>query len=248
MITNFYTRPENIVHETLTIDGEEAKHILQVLRYKTGDVISVVDGRGTRYNVLIEKTSEEYLQGKILSYILSENEPICQVTLAQAVCRNERMDFLIEKATEIGISSIIPILTERSLVRVSGGLREKNKMERWRRLAIASMKQSLRTVLPEIQNIIKFEEFLPRIGNFDLCLIASLEEGSKSIKICEEMKKNKKRILLVVGPETGFSADELSQATTCGAIPITLGARRLRTETAGVVFLSLVLHQLDDLG
>jgi len=248
MITNFYTRPENIDYETLTIDGEEAKHILQVLRYKTGDVISVVDGRGTRYNVLIEKTSEEHLQGKIISSILSENEPICQVTLAQAVCRNERMDFLIEKATEIGVSSIIPILTERSLIRVSGSSREKNKMDRWRRLAIASMKQSLRTVLPEIQNIIKFEELLPRIRNFDLCLIASLEKDSKSIKECEELRKNKGRILLVVGPETGFSEDELSQAKEYGALPITLGARRLRTETAGVVFLSLVLHQLDDLG
>jgi 16S rRNA (uracil1498-N3)-methyltransferase len=248
MITNFYTRPENIDHETLTIDGEEAKHILQVLRYKTGDVISVVDGCGTKYNVLIEKTSKEYLQGKIISSILSENEPVCQVTLAQAVCRNERMDFLIEKATEIGVYSIIPILTERSLIKVSGGFREKNKMERWRRLAIASMKQSLRTILPEIQNIIKFKELLPRIRNFDLCLIASLEKDSKSIKECEELRNNKGRILLVVGPETGFSEDELSQATECGAIPITLGARRLRTETAGVVFLSLVLHQLDDLG
>ena len=248
MITNFYTRPENIDNETLTIDGEEARHILSVLRHKVGDIINIVDGCGKRYTVLIEKTSPTSLQGKIFSYIMEENEPACQVTLAQAVCRQERMDFLIEKTTEIGVFSIIPILTEKGLVKVSGISKGKNKIDRWRRLAIASMKQSLRTVLPEIQNIIKFDELLSRIENFDLCLIASLEKDSKSIKECEELRKSVSRILLIVGPETGFTEEEISNAKAQGAISISLGARRLRAETAGVVFLSLVLHQLDDLG
>lgn len=160
MITNFYTSPKNIGKDILTIAGEEAKHILSVLRYKARDEITVVDGCGTRYNVLIEKISKGSLQGKILSRIRKENEPTCQVTLAQAICRQERMDFLIEKTTEIGVFSIIPILTERSLVKVSGISKGKNKIDRWRRIAIASMKQSLRTVLPEIQNIVKFDELL----------------------------------------------------------------------------------------
>ncbi len=248
MITNFYTKPENIHQETLTIDGEEAKHILSVLRYKAGDLISVVDGSGTRYNVVIEKASRTSLEGKILSRIRKENEPAGHVTLAQAVCRQERMDFLIEKATEIGVSSIIPILTERNLVKVSGISKGKNKIDRWRRIAIAGMKQSLRTVLPEIENIVEFDNLLSRIKSYDLCLIASLEKGSKSIKECEELKRRTRKILLIVGPESGFSEEELSKAKLQGAIPITLGIRRLRTETAGIVFLSLVLHQLSDIG
>lgn len=248
MITNFYTSPENISDETLSIKGEEARHILTVLRYKAGDVISVVDGRGTRYRVLIEKATPDFLQGRIISEVSTENEPAHQITLAQAICKQQRMDFLIEKATEIGVSSIIPVLTERSLVKIGGPAKQKAKIDRWRRLAIASMKQSLRTVLPKIQDIIKFDQLLSRIESYDLCLIASLEEDSKSIRECDELKRKLKSVLLIVGPESGFTDEELSQAKAQGAIPITLGARRLRTETAGVVILSLVLHQLGDLG
>jgi 16S rRNA (uracil1498-N3)-methyltransferase len=247
MITNFYTKPENIDKDTLTIEGEEAKHILSVLHYRKGDVIPVVDGCGIKYNVMIDKTSKNYLQGNILSRIRRENEPACHVTLAQAVCRQERMDFLIEKATEIGVSLIIPILTQKNLVKISGISKGRNKVERWKRIAIASMKQSLRTVLPEIENILEFENLLSRIGSYDLCLIATLEKDSKSIRECEELKRRPRKILLITGPEAGFTKEELSQAKSQGAIPITLGARRLRTETAGIIFLSLILHQLGDL-
>ena len=248
MITNFYTNPEKINKETLTIDGDEAKHILSVLRHGSGDMIDVVDGCGTKYKVQIEEISRDFLQGRILSRTHKENEPNCHLTLAQAVCRKERMDFLIEKATEIGVSSLIPILTERNLIKVRGISSQKKKIDRWRRLAIASMKQSLRTVLPEIQDIIEFEQLLSKVKNYDLCLIASLTKDSKSIKECEQLKVGVKNILLIVGPEAGFTEEELSKAKTQGAIPISLGSRRLRTETAGVVFSSLVFHQLDDLG
>ncbi len=248
MITNFYTPPENIQKDTLTIEGDEAKHILSVMRYRTGDTIYVVDGKGFRYNVLIEKTSKSSLQGKILSRIRRENEPACNITLAQSVCRQERMDFLIEKATEIGVSSIIPIITQRGLVKIGESPKSRAKIERWRRIAIASMKQSLRTVLPKIENIITFENLLPRIKSYDLTLIASLEKDSKNIQDFEDLKRKVKKILLIVGPEAGFTPDELSKAKFHGAIPVTLGTRRLRAETAGIVFLSLILHHLNELG
>ncbi len=248
MITNFYASPEKISKEVLRIEGEEAKHILSVLRYGSGDVIDVVDGCGTKYKVKIEEISRDFLEGRILSRTHKENEPNCHLTLAQAICRKERMDFLIEKATEIGVSSIIPIVTERNLIKVSGVSSQQKKIDRWRRLAIASMKQSLRTVLPEIHDIIEFEQLLSKVKSFDLCLIASLDKDSKSIKECEQLRAGVKNILLIVGPEAGFTKEELSKAKAQGAIPISFGSRRLRTETAGVLFLSLVLHQLDDLG
>ncbi len=229
------------------MDGDEAKHALKILRCKIGDQIFVVDGCGTKYNVLIEKASRSTLEGKILSRIRKENEPAYHLTLAQAVCRQERMDFLIEKTTEIGVSSIIPILTAKGLVKVSGISKGKAKIDRWRRIAIAGMKQSLRTVLPEIESITAFECLLPRIGSYDLCLIASLEKDSKSLKECAELKRNVRKILLIVGPESGFSEEELTQTKLHGAIPITLGSRRLRTETAGIIFPALVLYQLGNL-
>ncbi len=248
MISNFYTSPEKINKETLTIEGDEARHILSVLRHGAGDEIDVVDGRGTKHRVMIEEVSRDFLQGKILSSTRMENEPDCHVTLAQAICRKERMDFLVEKTTEIGVASIIPIVTERNLVKVGGAAREKTKTDRWRRLAIAAMKQSLRTVLPEIHDVTPFDQLLPRIEDFDLCLIASLEKDAKNVRDCEQLKTKPDRVLLIVGPEAGFTEEELSQAKAKGVIPIRLGSRRLRTETAGVVFLSLALHQSAGLG
>jgi len=262
MITYFYVKPENVGNDSLKIVGEEAKHILTVLRYQKGETIDVVDGCGTRYKVLIQDLGKDYVEGKILSKKRRENEPIVHLTLAQAICKGPRMDFLIEKVTEIGVSTIIPILTENTVIKIgktadedgSASPTAKRKTERWRRLAIASMKQSLRSILPDIHNPIRFSDFLPKIKTFDLSLIGSLEKGAKSLRECDELKKrlrNKEAlhdVLIMVGPEAGFTEDELSRAKTFGAIPITLGSRRLRTETAGIVFSSLVLYELKDLG
>jgi 16S rRNA (uracil1498-N3)-methyltransferase len=246
MITNFYTTADKIGDETLTVDGEEARHILSVLRHGAGDQIDVADGRGTKYRVMIEEVSRDFLQGRILSRTRMENEPACQVTLAQAICRKERMDFLVEKATEIGVWSIIPIVTQRNLVKVDDASREKVKIERWRRVAIAAMKQSLRTVLPEIHDVTPFDQLLPQINNYDLCLVASLDRDAKNAGECEQLKAKPQKVLLIVGPEAGFTDEELSKAKAEGAFPVSLGPRRLRTETAGVVFLSLVLHESAD--
>lgn len=262
MITNFYVNPENVRKDSLKIVGEEAKHILTVLRYQKGDTIDVVDGCGTKYKVLIQDLGKDYVEGKILSKKKKEYEPMAHLTLAQAICKGPRMDFLIEKATEIGVSTIIPIVTENTVVKIGKITQEsgsvspgaRRKTERWKRLAIASMKQSLRSILPDIQNPIKFDDLLPKIKTFDLSLIASLEKGAKSLRECGELKKrlrNKealRNVLVMVGPEAGFTEDELSKAKAVGAIPITLGSRRLRTETAGIVFSSLVLYELEDLG
>jgi 16S rRNA (uracil1498-N3)-methyltransferase len=206
---------------------------------------------------------KDYVEGKIVSKKRRENEPSVHLTLAQAICKGAKMDFLIEKATEIGVSSIIPILTEKGVVKMgritaedgSTSLAAKKKTERWRRLAIASMKQSLRSILPDIQNPTKFDDFLPKIKTFDLSLIASLEKGAKNLKECDKLKKrlrnpkdSLRHVLIMVGPEAGFTEKELSRAKAFGAIPISLGSRRLRTETAGILFSSLVLYELEDLG
>jgi 16S rRNA (uracil1498-N3)-methyltransferase len=263
MITNFYVNPENVRKDSLKIVGEEAKHIVTVLRRQRGETIDVVDGCGIHYKVLIQDLGKDYVEGKIISEIRRENEPIAYLTLAQAICKGVRMDFLIEKATEIGVSAIIPILTENTVVKIGKTAEEnssapsaaKRKTERWRRVAIASMKQSLRSILPDIHNPTKFDDFLPKIKTFDLSLIASLEKGAKSLRGCVELKdrsRNRKNslrnVLIMVGPEAGFTEDELSKAKSFGAIPITLGLRRLRTETAGIIFSSLLLYELEDLG
>ena len=110
-------------------------------------------------------------------------------------------------------------------------------------MAIAAMKQSLRSILPEIHDVTPFAQLLPQLHAHDLCLIASLDKDAKDLRECEQLKAKPRRVLLIVGPEAGFTDEELSQAKAKGTIPINLGPRRLRTETAGLVFLASVLHE-----
>jgi len=247
MITNFYTKSENIEKDTMRIEGEEAKHILSVLRYKAGDLIDVVDGCGNRYRVNITFTERNNLEGRILSQVRKENEPICNLTLAQSVCKGYKMDWLIEKCVEIGVNSVIPLVTERTEVRFGNPRQEKSKLVRWERIAIGSMKQSLRCYLPKIGPVVGFTDLLRDVKKHDLAMIASPESRSKNLDDLEALKDQPKNTLLIVGPEAGFSPDELSQAEQRGVVPVSLGVRRLRSETAGVLFSGLVLHHLKDL-
>jgi 16S rRNA (uracil1498-N3)-methyltransferase len=246
MVTNFYCEPENIKKDSLRIVGEEKKHIVSVLRGKKGDLIDVVDGIGNKYKVRIIDIEKNSIQGKILSRKKGENEPKVHLTLAQSICKGYKMDWLIEKATEIGVSSIIPILTERTVVKVADAKKEKTKMDRWKKIAIASMKQSLRSVLPEIKGITKLNALLSQIKKYDLTLMGSLKQDAKSLKDLSRLRKALKKILVIVGPEAGFTEDELVKLRSAGAISVSLGKRRLRTETAGIVLCSLALYELGE--
>lgn len=250
MITYFYVEPKNVDKNFLKIEGEEAKHICQVLRKGEGEVIEAVDGEGIKYQVLITNTGRDSVQGRILSQIRRENEPLTHLTLAQGLIKGVRMDFLVEKITEIGVSSIIPLITEKSVLKLEKDKREITRLNRWKRIAISGMKQSLRSKLPDIQKPILFQELLAKVKEYDLALIACQTKRSirlRRIKEIIEAKKRLKKILLLVGPESGFSQEELDLALKSGVIPVSLGPRRLRSETAGIVFSSLILYELEDL-
>ncbi|MGB2698367.1 MAG: 16S rRNA (uracil(1498)-N(3))-methyltransferase [Candidatus Zixiibacteriota bacterium] len=245
MITYFYSKPENIKKDTLKIPGEEKKHIVSVLRYKEGDSIDVVDGRGYVYKVEIADIKKNEIHCKIISKKSGENEPKIQLSLAQSLCKGYKMDWLIEKATEIGVSSVIPLLTERTIIKLGDSKKEKAKIDRWRKIAIASMKQSLRSFLPDIKPVTQLKKLLPEIRKYDLTLVGSLESDAENLRDLRQLKKSTKNILAIVGPEAGFTDEELNQLKSAGAIPVSLGRRRLKTETAGIVLSSLVLYELD---
>lgn len=248
VITYFYVEPQNVDKDHLKIMGDEAKHITLVLRKGKGEVIEVVNGEGIKYQARISETGKDQIIAVVLNKTRKENEPIVYLTLAQALIKGVRMDFLIEKVTEIGVSSFIPLITERSMIKLSKEGKGFNRLNRWKRIAISSMKQSLRSILPDIQKPVLFQDILTRAKDYDLALIACQSKKSKSIKEIFESSKIYKKVLIIVGPESGFSQEELEKAFIGGIIPITLGQRRLRSETAGFVFSSLVLHELEDLG
>jgi len=217
--------------------------LVRVMRHRIGDVVQVVDGMGGEYEAAIERLCGEWVECRITARRRRTAEPIAQVVLAQALVKGAHFDLVVEKATEVGVAGIIPMTTERTVV----ALEEEQKKERWRKLAIAAMKQSGRSILPAIDGVIGFQDVVLRAKEFDLALLAWEEEREK-LRDLMKPAKGLRKVLVLVGPEGGFSKEEVSLARSKHIRPFSMGTRKLRTETAGILATALILHELGDLG
>jgi len=240
----FFTAPENIRkrEKIILIYGNEAKHIIKSLRYKKNDQILISDGRGNKYISLIDSYKQQVLKCKIVKS-LSDNHDSgsSKIVLAQSILKSNKMDFVIQKSTELGIASVIPFISSRTIPMVSSINFEK-KLKRWQKIAYESSKQSERTVIPEILPIISFEELLKNSVNFNLSLILWENEMSTNLKdiITSSPKPNK--ILFLIGPEGGFSDEEIKFAKAAGLKSVSLGKHYLRSETAAIFVLSVITY------
>jgi 16S rRNA (uracil1498-N3)-methyltransferase len=228
----FYTPPHLIAKNRLTIEGEEFVHLTHVMRKRVGETIRVADGAGTAYDVTIAQIAKRatpmgQAQCEITAVHQRLNEPESNIALGVGILKSaSRFDFLIEKVTELGVNSIAPLVTERSIVRHA-------KTERWQKLALAAMKQSQRCVLPAIRETTSFEDFIASAPSDALLLIPNI---TASTPVQEALAHHSLRTCVCcIGPEGGFSDRELENARARGFIPVSLGARRLRTETAAVL-------------
>jgi len=240
---SYYVDPAQVSGEELRIRGDELHHLGRVKRKQPGDRVRVVDGKGTAYEAEIVEITGREARCRILGTRRRIGEPLAQVTLAQGVLKGERFDWLVEKAVEIGVHRIIPVLSENTVTRPGT-----QKTARWRRIALSAMKQSGRCVLPEVTEPMP----LPKVAALGVdCafrLIADAGEGSVPVGTGNGSGKGgSPKALLLVGPEGGFTDAELSLARENGFLPVTLGPRRLRAETAGLVLTSLVLGRLREL-
>jgi 16S rRNA (uracil1498-N3)-methyltransferase len=246
----FYVPPSQVAPTRLIIDGEEFQHLTHVMRKKPGDEISVADGKGIVYNVRILDLLKREAHCEITAQRVMANEPRISVTVAAGVLKNgARFDFLVEKATELGVGSIVPLVTSRTIPQHA-------KTDRWQKLAIAAMKQSERCVLPQVLPLTSLRDFLSRpLGGADhlqpllsdpnehrpapLKVIPHEKETSRSLK--DLMAAGARDTVICIGPEGGFSEQEIDEAIDAGFLPVSLGPRRLRTETAAIAALTMVL-------
>jgi len=242
---SFFTEPKNISDKELIISGNEAHHLSRVMRRNKGDIIWVVDGQGGVYEAEIIEKEKKRVRCEILSKRRRIGEPVVSLTLAQAVLKGERFELLIQKAVEIGVGRIIPMISERTIVKPG-----KNKKARWTNIARSAMKQCGRSILPEITEPIPLKKVLSQGINCSYRFIAHAHKNSKSLQhyFTESADLSHKKVLIVVGPEGGFTEEEVTMAEDQGFITISLGPRRLRAETAGIVLTALVLFQLGELG
>jgi len=230
----FYAPPERIDDRCVVIDGDELSHLVHVMRKKAGDRIMVVDGNGCAYDVLLETVTKRSARGVIRSMYRAYHEPASQVTLAVGILKNpSRFDFLVEKVTEIGVIGIIPLRTERTIP-------SRAKTDRWQKLALAAMKQCGRSRLPRVKELTSLDDLLRTRETYRRRFIAHVEANHPT-SAGESLSAVPDSTLILVGPEGGFSEDEIARCVGAGFEPVVLGDRRLRTETAAIALATLTI-------
>ncbi|MFO7815786.1 MAG: RsmE family RNA methyltransferase [Halanaerobiales bacterium] len=255
-MNRFFVKSEYIDNDVVEISGDDFNHISNSLRLKVGEKIIISTGDGYDFIVKLSEFKENSVVGRIIEKRANKSEPNINIDLAQAVPKNRNIEFVIQKGTEIGANNIIPIDTERTIVKLSRS-KEKRRNERWQAIAEEAAKQSQRGKIPKILDLISLEkkgEVKELIRKYDLVLVLFTGEVSKSIKyVIREHKNNKLNdILLFIGPEGGFTKGEVEMFekidSSVEVEKISLGPRILRTETAGIVALSAILYEFDGLG
>jgi 16S rRNA (uracil1498-N3)-methyltransferase len=225
-----------------TIEGDAANHIARVLRLEPGDALTVFDGRGGEHAARIEAIRKGAVVVEVQERSGSERESPLSLTLAQGVSRGERMDWVVQKATELGVTQIVPVLTERSVVKLDASQAERKRLH-WQGVAVAACEQSGRDRIPDIAAPLDLHDFLRGSDSRATCLLLSPSATQR----VNDLKAPAGRMIVLIGPEGGLAESEHRAALDAGFVAVRLGPRVLRTETAAVAALTLLQHQFGDL-
>ena len=225
----------------ITIAGEDARHIGRSLRMAVGEEITVCHG-GTDYRCALEKITDVEVSARVISSEKSCEPSIC-LTLYQALPKADKLEFIIQKAVELGAVKIVPVMTRRCVSRPDGE-KFSRKLERLRKIALEAAKQSGRGIIPEVSGIISFEKCLDEVSALDLGLIC-YEKGGERLN--EQKFPEGGKIGLIIGSEGGFDPEEAKSAVNRGIKPIWLGDRILRCETAPVAAISVIMNLTDNI-
>lgn len=230
------------------MEGEDLKHLRQVLRLKPGDTIHVFDGSGIEYEANILSLEKYRAIAEIKAAFQTETEPETRVTLFQGLPKGEKMELIIQKGVELGVHRIIPVITSRTVVKLNK-TDSKKKAERWSRISREAAKQCRRAYVPEVTEPITFNEALIKSKPFSAALLLYENEGKKCLQErlkCYNINKIKD-IALFVGPEGGFAHQEVEDCTNIGYDIVSLGKRILRVETATISVLSIIMYEMGEI-
>ncbi len=248
----FFTPKELIGETSGKIIGDDVKHIYKVLRLSEGVEVILNDCEGTEYLAEVANISKQEVILNIKSKLEINNESDIEIILFQGLPKAQKMDLIVQKGTELGINTFVPVITSRVDVKLKG---EFKKLDRLNRIALEAAKQSKRSLVPKVVEPVEFNEVMNDIRNIDLLLVPYENAEGFGIKtLFNSFNKeganleNIKKVGIFVGPEGGFEEEEIDNLKKEGAKIITLGKRILRTETAGFVAASLIQYELSDLG
>jgi len=248
-MSRFFVFKKFEVNDHVIISGDDAHHIAKVLRYKPGDVLKLSDGNQAEGEAEIIDIDYKNLQIKTKIIAKNNMEKLYpKITLFQGLPKGDKMTFVIQKATEIGISSIVPIKTKRTIVEIEPD-KIASKRQRWQKIAVEAAKQCMRIDIPKIEAPKDFASCLSELASFQLVIIPWEMEHSRSLKeVLQETTGEIRDIAVFIGPEGGFSEEEIEIAKNTKAICVSLGPRILRTETAALAVCSILMYELGDLG
>ena len=240
---HFFIEPSQIQDGVICVEGADVNHIKNVLRMKPGGQVMFGDGTGVQSLCALEST--EPVRFRILDFFKEGRELPSRICLFQGIPKGDKMDLVIQKATELGASDIYPVSTSRTVVKLDAKKAEK-KVARWQGIAEASAKQCGRSKIPFVHEVTTFPHALITAGELDVLLIPyERAEGMEDTRRAVEEIRPGQSVGIFIGPEGGFEETEVGQAVSKGASPVTLGKRILRTETAGLVILSILLYHLE---
>jgi len=224
-----------------------AAHIEKVLRLREGDEIIVSDGQGSSYLSVITRLGKNGVEADLKETLAGSREPELKVILAQSLVKGEKMDLVVQKATELGVKEIIPLVTHRTVVNLTPQ-KASRRIQRWSTIAREAAQQSHRDEIPFIGELAHLEDILNEKREKALCLFLWEQEKRGSLKEILKNSKPFEELVIFVGPEGGFTPEEAELARCHGSFSATLGPRILRAETAALSALTMVLYELDDLG
>jgi len=242
----FFVSSLEPIHATFALERDEAKHCSQVLRRQVGDQIILFDGAGNEATAEITAISGKHVDLSILER-RSTPAPAVSISLIQAIPKGANMEWIIEKAVELGVNAIFPVITERTVVRLEAKEPAK-KMQKWQRVALEACKQCGQNWLPRIHAPAPFISTLDSLPAHDLKIIAALQPDSRSLKsvLTEPRTKNQepRTLCIAIGPEGDFTPAEYEAARMHAFLPITLGPLVLRVETAALYAMAAAVHEL----
>ncbi len=243
---HFFAEPENITKDQIRIVGQDVNHIKNVLRMKIGEEVSVSDGvSDNEYRCEVEAFLEEEVLLKIRFVKEDGVELPARIILFQGLPKADKMELIIQKAVELGASEIVPVAMDRCVMKLDAK-KEKSRIERWQGIAEAAAKQSKRGVLPSINKVMTMKEAVAYARGLDVVAIPyELAEGMEATKAWLSRCTTAKTIGIFIGPEGGFAEKEVKLVEEIGGMSISLGRRILRTETAGLTTLSILMYYLE---
>lgn len=241
----FYVSADQLAEKEVFISGGDVNHIKNVLRLEVGDWIVACDGNGTDYVSRIQSICSDEVVASIEKVQPTGTELPVRITLFQGMPKKDKLELIIQKAVELGACEIVPVMTKRTVVKLSEEKKINKRLERWQSIAYAAAKQCDRGIIPTVHKPVSYEEALAMADQLDYNVIPyELQTGMEEARKIVAQACKQRSLGIFIGPEGGFEPEEVERAMTRNIHPMTLGKRILRTETAGMALLSILMFQM----